>query len=179
MNVRRVVTGHDEAGRAVVASDGIAPRHRDFVHTPQMSQTLVWATQPGDRLPPDANDRTLDLESIVPPPGGSRFIFVRFPPDAVFGSADFDPAASAGEHAQASPGLAHLFEPDAPGMHTTPTVDYVIVIEGELWLKLDDEETLLRTGDTVIQNATRHGWSVRTEGPAAIAVVMVGLAGPD
>jgi quercetin dioxygenase-like cupin family protein len=61
----------------------------------------------------------------------------------------------------------------------TPTIDYAIVLEGELYAVMDEDEVLLRQGDVIVQPATRHSWSVRTEGPATIAVVMVGIAGSD
>ena len=55
------------------------------------------------------------------------------------------------------PGAGLYFEPDNPGMHTTPTIDFEVVLDGEVWLELDDgAEVLLRPGDTVVQNGTRH-----------------------
>jgi mannose-6-phosphate isomerase-like protein (cupin superfamily) len=178
MDVRRVVTGNVD-GKAVFASDGIAPRGHDFVHSPQMAQSLIWATEPGDDLAAAAQDQTQTISSVVPGPGGTRFFIVQFPPDSVFASADFDPVAAGAEHMEISPGLAERFEPDNPGKHTTPTIDYTIVLEGELYAVLDDEEVKLSAGDVFIQSATRHSWSVRTEVPAKIAVVMVGVSGSD
>lgn len=178
MDVRRVVTANVD-GKAVFASDEIAPRGHDFAHTPQMTQALIWATEPGDELAAAEEDQTATISSVIPGPGGTRFFLVQFPPDSVFASADFDPAAAAAEHLEISPGLAERFEPDNPGKHTTPTIDYTIVLEGELYAVLDDEERKLSAGDVFIQSATRHSWSVRTEAPAKIAVVMLGVAGSD
>jgi hypothetical protein len=175
MQMRRVVTGIAPDGSATIVSDGLPPRVNDFVHSPGMSNALVWATDEGDTLAAAAADRTPEAK-FVPGPGGTRFAFVTFPPESVFMSSDFDPAAAAGEQLERSQGLAELFEPDAPGKHTTPTVDYVVVLDGELWLELDNgEETLLHPGDVVIQNATRHSWAVRGDAPATIACVLVGL----
>jgi uncharacterized cupin superfamily protein len=175
MEIRRVVTGIAPDGSATIVSDGPAPRVNDFVHSPGMSNGLVWATDEGDTLGSAAADRSLEAK-FVPGPGGTRFAFVTFPPQSVFMSSDFDPVAAACEQAERSQGLAELFEPDAPGKHTTPSVDYVVVLDGELWLELDNgEETLLHPGDVVIQNATRHSWAVRGEAPATIACVLVGL----
>jgi mannose-6-phosphate isomerase-like protein (cupin superfamily) len=178
MDVRRVVTGNRD-GKAVFASDEAAPRGHDFVHSPQMSQALIWATEPGDELSAVENDQTESISSVVPGPGGTRFFFVRFQPDSVFASDDFDPAAAGGEHMEVSPGLAERFEPDSPGKHTTPTLDYAVVLEGELFAVMDEDEVKLTAGDVIIQPATRHSWSVRTEEPATIAVVMIGVAGSD
>jgi hypothetical protein len=178
MDVRRVLAGHED-GKAVIISDETAPRGHDFAHTPQMAQSLVWATEPGDELDATEVDQTQTISSVVPGPGGTRFFFVRFPPQSRFASSDFDPQAAADEHLEISPGLAERFEPENPGKHTTPTLDYAIVVDGELWAEFDDCEVRLSVGDVLIQAATRHSWSVRTEGTATIAVVMIGVAGSD
>jgi mannose-6-phosphate isomerase-like protein (cupin superfamily) len=178
MEVRRVVSGNRE-GKAVVLSDGVAPRGHEFQQTPQMAQSLIWATEPGDDLAATEVDQSEAIDSVVPGPGGTRFFFVKFPPQSVFASSDFDPGAAAAEHLATSPGLAERFEPDNPGKHTTPTLDYSVVIDGTLFIELDDEEVELHQGDVLIQPATRHSWSVRTEEPATIAVVMIGVSGSD
>ncbi|MGC5567808.1 cupin domain-containing protein [Streptomyces sp. FR-108] len=118
-------------------------------------------------------DLSATAESLLPGPGGSGMTMVRFPPSSVFASVDVTAADE--EQRQALPGLAQRFDPERPGFHTTPTVDYVIVLEGELWLELDHgSETLLRKGDVVIQNGTPHAWHNRTSQPATIAAVSVG-----
>ena len=87
----------------------------------------------------------------------------------------FDGSAASREHAEQSPGLVELFEPDAPGMHTTPTIDYGIVLEGEIWLELDDGETVrLKTHDVIVQNATRHAWRNKSATPTKMAFVLIG-----
>jgi quercetin dioxygenase-like cupin family protein len=79
------------------------------------------------------------------------------------------------EFEQMLPGLASYVEPDHPGMHTTATVDFEVVLSGEVVLELDDgTEVVLRTGDTVVQNGTRHRWSNRSDAPATLAVFIVG-----
>jgi mannose-6-phosphate isomerase-like protein (cupin superfamily) len=176
MEVRRIVTGRDADGKSIVVSDGPAPRTHDFASIPGFSNIVVWATEPGDTIAQQPTDITETLASIVPAPGGTRCLVARFPPDSVFTSADFDPEAAAQEQLAALPGLAETFEPDAPGFHTTPTVDCVVVLEGEVWLELDGgHETLVRQGDMVVQNGTRHAWHNRTERPVTIAGLMVGL----
>jgi hypothetical protein len=175
VDIRRVVTGKKEDGSATIVSDGIAPRAHDFKHTPGMSHVLVWATEAGDS-PDEASADHSEERGFVPGPGGTRFVIVKFPPGSIFGSPDFDPEAAGAEQLERTPGLAELFEPDAPGRHTTPSVDYSIVLDGELWLEVDNgEETKLTAGDVIVQNATRHAWTVRTEAPATIGVVLVGV----
>ena len=133
MEIRRVVTGHDPSGTAAVVSDGPAPRTHDYRHIPGMSATMVWATAPGQ--PPTPRIPRRACLSQLPGPGGTCFVIVRLPPDDVLGAAD--PVAAGAEHRMASPGLAERFEPGNPGMHVTDSVDYVLVLDGEIWLDLD------------------------------------------
>jgi quercetin dioxygenase-like cupin family protein len=86
-----------------------------------------------------------------------------------------DPSAIAQEYLTRLPGLAETFEPDGTQMHATDTLDYAILLEGELWLEVDDGETVhLAAGDIVVQQATRHGWRNKAGRPATIAFVMIG-----
>jgi uncharacterized cupin superfamily protein len=89
--------------------------------------------------------------------------------------ADFDPAAFGAEFAANAPGLAERFEMDHPGMHTTDSIDYDVVLEGELVLELDDgKEVTLRAHDVVVQNGTRHAWRNRSDKPAKMLFVLLG-----
>ena len=171
--LHRVVTGHGKEGASRIAMQSTTPRTDVFKHIPGMVSRLVWATGPVATLPFDGVDPTPATASFVPGPGETRFIVATFPPDAVFGAADFDAEAAARENLAVSPGLAERFEPD--GMHATPTVDYAIVLDGEIWLELDDgASTLLRRHEVVIQNGTRHAWRNRSARPATLAFVLIG-----
>ena len=173
IDLTRVVTGSTPSGSSEVVSVSPPPRTSVFQHIPGMVSRLVWATAPVPTLPFDGADPTAAVTSFVPGPGETRFIVVTFPPDAVFVAASFDPEAAARENLAISPGLAERFEPD--GMHTTPTVDYGIVLDGEIWLELDDgQSTLLRQHDVVIQQGTRHAWRNKSELAATIAFVLIG-----
>jgi mannose-6-phosphate isomerase-like protein (cupin superfamily) len=172
--VRRVVTG-EQAGRSVVVSDGPVASTHDFVAVPGFQTTLVWAAPDIPLLPYDGNDPAVSTASMLPSPHGSRVILVRFPPDSVMTRADFDPAAAGREYLEFLPGLAESFDPDGSGMHRTATVDYDVIVSGELWLELDDGELRhLRAGDIVIQNGTRHAWRNRSDSPAVMLAVLVG-----
>ncbi|HSW04493.1 cupin domain-containing protein [Aquabacterium sp.] len=149
------------------------PRTHAFGHIPGMVSRLVWATGTQPALPFDGVDPTPDIMGFVPEPGETRFLVVTFPPDAVFAAPGFDPAAAAQENLATSPGLAERFEPD--GMHTTPTVDYAIVLDGEIWLELDEgRSALLRQHDVVVQNGTRHAWRNKSDRAATMAFVLIG-----
>ena len=130
-------------------------------------------TGPVPALPFDGVDPTPAVSSFLPGPGETRFLVVTFPPDAVFGAANFDVEAAVRENLAVSPGLAECFEPD--GMHATPTVDYAIVLDGEIWLELDEgRSTLLRQHDVVVQNGTRHAWRNKSDRSATLAFVLIG-----
>jgi mannose-6-phosphate isomerase-like protein (cupin superfamily) len=178
MRMRRVVTGHDKNGRSVVVSDGPIPRSREFSSLPGWVSRLPWATEAGERSNRTGEDLTPMVTSLLPAPGGTRFIVLTFPPDTAMADPAFDPAAFDREQRADSPGIADLIEPD--GMHTTPTVDYGIVLQGEIVLELDDGHgTRLSTGDIVIQNGTHHGWRNRSDQPVTMAFVLVGVEHED
>lgn len=174
MQVRRIVTGISANGRSVVVSDGNAPRAHDFAAMPGFSNVTVWSTA----AKPDQNnlthDRTMALTNLLPEVGGTSFFIVQFPPDASMASVDF--AAADEEQARMLPGLAETFDPERPGFHRTDSIDQVIVLAGELYLELEEgEEVLVKQGDVVIQNATWHAWHNRTDKPAVIAAISLGL----
>jgi mannose-6-phosphate isomerase-like protein (cupin superfamily) len=111
-----------------------------------------------------------------PPVGGFRVGFFTIPPDGgAWAPADLDFGAAIAEFEEKLPGLAEYLEPDHPGMHTTATVDYGVVLSGQAILELDDgAKVTLRPGDSYIQNGTRHRWSNTGDVPAVIAVTLIG-----
>lgn len=175
MHIRRIVTGRDPAGKSVFASDAAAPRTTEFKHVPGFVTSLLWETAPGASLPGTAGDPAVSARSWTPEPGGTNLMFITFPPDAVMMSPGFDPAAAGAEYMQVLPGLAEKFEMDSPGMHTTDSVDYGVLIEGEMHLELDDGATKkLAPRDVVIQNGTRHAWRNKSDKPATMLFMLVG-----
>jgi mannose-6-phosphate isomerase-like protein (cupin superfamily) len=173
--IRRVVTGVDQAGRSVVLGDGPAPRTHEYRHIPGMTTTLLWATAAEDLDAYAGVDPTPAVTRDLPGPGETRFLLVQFPPDAVFADPGFDAAAAEAETRAVSPQLAARFEPDSPGMHTTDTIDYQIVLSGRLDLELDDGRLVsLNPGDVVVQCGNRHAWRNPGDHPAVLGVVMAG-----
>lgn len=172
MATRRVVTGTTTSGSPVIVSDGQPPRSGVHTAIPGMVNTVVWHTQA--TADAAASDPTSALTSFVPAAGETVALIVTFPPDSVYADAGFDPAAAATEQLALIPGLAELFEPDNPGVHTTPTVDYAVVLSGEIILDLGSEGATLRQGDVVVQNGTRHAWRNQTDAPATLFVVLIG-----
>jgi hypothetical protein len=176
MNVKRVVTGRNDAGESVFLTANSAPRTHDYAHIPGMSITQLWSTTASPSLG-SIKDPTENVVSIVPDVGGTQFMVVAFPPDRVMASPSFNGAAAAEENLRHAPGLAERFEPDNPGMHTTDTIDYAVVLRGQIWLELDGGRVEhLRAGDVVVQNGTRHAWRNRGDETALLAFVLIGAA---
>ena len=172
MTVRRVVTGHDAAGKAVFSSDTLVePTTVSLLPGSEFHQ--LWG---GDQTPSFPDDGSRPATAMYfPPVGGFRFGMFAVPPEGSVHVGDIDVAAAVTEMEQALPGLAGHMEPDAPGMHTTATIDFEVVLEGEVWLELDDGvEVHLRVGDTVVQNGTRHAWHNRGTTLARLAVFLIG-----
>ena len=178
MATRRVVTAKNAAGKSVVVSDAISPREKALIHTPGFVSALQWTVPAAPSLPFDGADpMSQEGKVLFPTPGSSTFFVITFPPDSVFFSPDFQPELAGAEHAAVAQGLAELFEMDNPGMHTTPTLDYGVVLNGTITLELDDGETVeLKAGDTFVQHGARHAWRNPTTAPATIAVVLIGAS---
>jgi len=171
--VRRVVTGHDTQGRAVVVMDGPAEAVLHRPSRPGVALTDLWATSdpPSARPGGDPVDRPVVLH---PPAGGTVFRIVQFDPE--------DPGALAradGTAAFAAMGAAGAVIGSArhPYMHRTDTVDYAVVLQGSITMLLDDEDVELSTGDVVIQNGTSHAWANRGRAPCLVAFVLVDAPG--
>lgn len=176
-DVRRVVVGSDDAGKSVIVSDGPAPNGHDFAALPGQSQVRIWFTDGPPTTAVPGTEPTDNTGPVVPGVGGAGFVIVRVAPDSVAQGSAFDPAAAAAEFEEFAPDIAAASDPSDAGMHRTQSVDYVVVISGELWLEVDGgERTLLRPGDTVVQIAGRHAWRNTAEDPATIAVVLTGAA---
>lgn len=172
--MKRVITGHDESGKSVFDSAG---KPQKIVDVGGIRLVEMWATDAPVELPDTAVDPEVTQESFVPSPGGTRFrLFSIDPvdPDATLVSDDAF-AAQVESAKELMPGLGHTLEPDNPGMHTTETIDYVVVLSGQADLELDDGATVALTrGDCVVQRGTRHAWRNTGTVPFVAAAVMVG-----
>lgn len=177
MSIRRVVTGHDENGRSVFASDeevdgltvDILPGWQ-FFDMWGADQTLTF---------PDAGEKPA-AASYFPPVDGFRFSFSVIPPKDTPPVEGVDPDEALSIVNAALPGMMDYLESD--GFHTTDTVDMEVIISGEVTLVLaDGQEKRLGPGDTVVQNGTRHVWRVDGPEPCLMAVFMLGAhrAGKD
>jgi mannose-6-phosphate isomerase-like protein (cupin superfamily) len=172
MQVRRVVTGSTEDGKATVVNDsnvdGIT-----VALAPGFEWHRLWGADRQVDLPSDGSPPS--FHTYFPPVDGFRFGLFTVPPnsDRALGDIDFEKAAA--EMEEKLPGMAGHLEPENPGMHTTDTIDFEYVISGEVWLELDNgEEVLLKAGDSLIQNGTRHSWHNRGTEPCRMVACLVG-----
>ena len=165
--VRRVVTGHDKSGKAIVTMDGVPKR----IVTPPggITDSLLWVT---DATPArfiedkDGGDRDV---GIPPPAAGSIFRIVEFAPEKDAPTDDGSSLqARIGGHAPAQGA-----KPRHPGMHRTRSIDYAIVMEGEIDMLLDDSEVHLEAGDVLVQQGTNHAWVNRGDKPCVIAFILI------
>jgi mannose-6-phosphate isomerase-like protein (cupin superfamily) len=173
MSVRRVVTG-TSGGKSKIVSVGGTHRSKAFKNIPGQSAALVWSTPTVPTVPIDGTDVISEKSTYLPlQPGETRLMVVTFAPDSVM--ATIDPVAGFREFAEHLPDLAATMEPDNPGMHRTQTVDYGIVLEGEVWAELDDgQQVHLKPHDVIVQNGTRHAWRNKSDKPVKIAFVLIG-----
>ncbi len=170
---RLIVTSHLN-GKSSVGLDQSIPA-KPFASVPGFDAALIWGTPANPSVPWDASNLAERRTSVLPDVGETRLMKVTFPPDSVMVSSEFDPAAAGAEYMSRLPGLAERFEEENPGMHTTDTVDYGIVIEGEISLELDDNKIVtLSRGDVVVQNGTRHAWRNSGTKPATLIFVLIG-----
>jgi quercetin dioxygenase-like cupin family protein len=139
---RRVVTGHDDRGVSVFASDGPVPMRRTAPDGSLFYEIWGTAAAPAP-IGADAQDPTVGTLSVPPAPNGTKIRINEFPPGVM------------------SP------------MHRTQSVDYGIVLSGEVVLVLDDSETVLRAGDVVVQRGTNHRWENRSDQTARMAFILI------
>lgn len=150
--VRRLVTAVDKEGLSYIAEDRDSPHVKAVANTPSFAVTELWRshTIPVDNKGPI--DDGLGIIELTPPSQGAVFRYVEFPPDTDW-----------------------LDNPDAPDsqVHTTASIDFAIVVSGEIYAVLDKGESLMRAGDVLIQRGTRHSWSNRGNKPAVMAFALI------
>jgi quercetin dioxygenase-like cupin family protein len=150
VRVKRVVTGTDASGKS----------HFEVVADAAPQYAQLFASAPGDPLAPAPAANAAPGAALEPPPGGTTFRVFELPDDAVV--AEYLRAQGASHGADAS-------------FHRTNTLDYVLILDGEITLELDRGAVALGPGDCVVQRATNHAWRNKSGKPVRMAVVMVGL----
>jgi len=170
---KRVVTGHDAQGRAVVALSGPTPNSFPLKAVPGTVFHEIWNSGASPAVLDNGDDPTRKPLQLSPAPLGSVIRVVDIPPDSVQNQVSAEEAAAAfAEIGQAHAGTGRA-DSRHKLMHRTETLDYGVVTEGEVWLVLDDEEVHLKRGDIVVQRGTNHAWSNRTEQMARMLFVLL------
>jgi mannose-6-phosphate isomerase-like protein (cupin superfamily) len=172
--IHRVVTGHDAAGKAIVSSSGALPTVIELAAIPGTVFHEVWSTSASPAPVDNGADPTLGPLVLSPPPCGTRMRFVDIPPD----SAEFLAHGAARMHeafSQVGEAAASTVAAGSPHplMHRTESVDYGVVIEGEMTLVLDHGEVQLRAGSVVVQRGTNHAWANRSGKPCRMLFVLL------
>jgi mannose-6-phosphate isomerase-like protein (cupin superfamily) len=168
--IRRVVTGHDGAGKAIIESDGPAPNVRVREGAGFVS-TLLWVTDETPALGSLRIDRADRTIGTAPPPNGTILRVVDFPPvtPEVESVSQKDLLRAMGLDAHAADGARVRH----PYMHRTKSIDYGIILSGEIDMLLDDAEVHLKAGDVVVQQGTNHAWVNRSNEFCRIAFVLI------
>lgn len=179
--IHRVVTGHNAKGKAIIASSGPLPTVVEIAAIPGTVFHEVWATHATPAPIDNGADPSTGPLSLPPPQNGTRMRFVDIPPDTqdflAHGAAKMKDAFSQIGDVGASTVQVHS---PHPLMHRTESIDYGVVIEGEMTLVLDDSEVLLKPGSVVVQRGTNHAWANRSGKPCRMLFILIdGSYAPD
>lgn len=171
--VRRVVTGHDAEGKAVVLSDGEPPNKYEL-SVKGTFFTEIWNTREAPATVDNGPDPTARPRKMSPHPTGSTIRIVQIAPEQE-GQFTADAETLRAHFAELGSAEAATYHADSPHplMHRTESIDYGIVLEGEVTLILDDSATVLHAGDIIVQRGTNHAWSNRGSVPCRIAFVLL------
>ncbi len=168
--VRRILTGVNVDGQSCIVEDGPSPAELTMDGRGDYRNSNLWRTL-GAGASVDATDTILDHKGVSPPPGGTMIRVIDIPPE--------DPDPEAQRRATEATFAAMFADADhdagsarAAGMHTTDTIDYAILLQGELTAVMDADETVMKAGDILIQRGTRHAWVNRSGAIARICFVL-------
>lgn len=175
-HVRRIVTGHDSEGRSMVTDDGAAPVVRTNPRRVGFCATELWMTHqtpaPVGNEPDPTPSRPITLE---PPRNGTVVRIVEFGPEGEW-LEKLDAAGTAeawGAFGTDKASTNRTGKAKHPLIHRTQTVDYCMVLEGEITLVLDQEEVHMRAGDFCVERGTNHAWANRSGKPCRILFVLI------
>ena len=168
--IRRIVTGHDDSGKAIIESDGICP-HVKVREGAGFVSSLLWVTDETPARVDLRQDRAARTIGVPPPPNGSILRVVDFPPVTKEAEAIDQETLlkemGADHHTHNGVQTRHAF------MHRTRSVDYAIVLQGEIDMLLDDSEIHMKAGDVLVQQGTNHAWVNRGKDTCRIAFILI------
>lgn len=168
--MRRIITGHNEDGRSIITLDGPPARS---IGEDVGGLFELWNTDGKDIISSDNNDRADEEIILSPPTGGTKFRYFQINPlpEGVPDEVMQEMAAQAFENV----GAAHhrIDTTKHPAMHKTETIDYIILLKGDVTLILDEEEVKLKPFDVVVQRGTNHAWVNNGNEPALLIAVLI------
>ena len=175
---KRALTGRNEAGKSVFKSFDVTSKVVEIDSNPGLTFYELYMTEGVPQLTGLEPDPMLKGTIGFPGPGGTMFRLISYPPRRPEG---YKPPAGVTfesglkELSDKLPGMGDVFDRSAPGMHTSDTIDYGVVVRGEMTLELDDGQKVhLRQGDCIVQNGTRHRWRNPLSEPCLMAFVSIG-----
>jgi len=172
--IRRVVTGHDSEGKAIVVSDGLVPRVYSNPVRPGHRSSDIWETHGMPvKVTREEPDPVAEVSSFLSPLGVKIRISELEPePESV---RNLDPARAAEWYKDSGHTSSSTFGKGGrhPLMHRTETIDYAVVLEGQMTLVMDDKEIVLNTGDVVVQRGTNHAWSNRSSKRVRMLYILI------
>lgn len=167
--IRRIVTGHQD-GRATLMINDLAPNATEIKGWPGLWVTELWTTNesPADNLQWGTDQGARPMRHD-PTPHGTIFRVVEIPPESqgkidakqafeALGSTNKPSATDSAKHAS---------------MHKTNSIDYLVVIAGEMWMVMEQGEVLLRPGDCIVQRGTNHAWVNKSDKPCLLAAILI------
>lgn len=175
---KRALTGRNEAGKSVFKSFDVTSKVVEIDSNPGLTFYELYMTEGMPQLTGLEPDPMLKGTKAFPGPGGTMFRLISYPPRRPEGykpppGVTFESGLR--EMSEKVPGMGDHFERDAPGMHTSDTIDYGVVVRGEMTLELDDGQKVhLKQGDCIVQNGTRHRWRNPLPEPCLMAFVSIG-----
>ena len=175
-DIRRVVTAHDATGKAIALFDGPNP-HKVVRPVGGFVSRVIWSTESTPVDMSGHQDRSAVKVGITPPKGGSVFRIVDFPPLTQEVEKKLDPNFMA--HTVGVEHKPSKFRPSThPFMHRTDSLDYAIILSGEIDMLMDDSTVHLKAGDVVVQQGTNHAWVNRGKTTCRIAFVLIDAKEP-
>ena len=168
--MRRIVTGHNEEGKSVITIDGPPARS---IGEDVGGLFELWNTDGQDIISSDVIDRADEEIILSPPRGGTKFRYFQINPipEGIPENVMQDMAADAFEKIGA--GQHRIDTSKHPAMHKTETIDYIILLKGDVTLILDEEEIDMKPFDVVVQRGTNHAWVNNGTEPALLIAVLI------
>jgi len=168
--MRRVVTGHDEEGKSIVVLDGPPAKS---IGEDVGGLFELWNTDGNLINTKDRIDRADDEILLSPPKNGSKFRYFQINPTPE--GVPMDVLQNMAPDAFEKIGASHhrIDTSKHPAMHKTDTIDYIILLEGDVTLILDKEEVVIKPHDVVVQRGTNHAWVNNGNNPALLIAVLI------